>query len=71
MFSNGLEEMDLSEKLKKIEALLAATIHDGERQAAKLAHERIISRQRQKQPVEALKEYKICLQDAWRKGLVA
>ncbi|WP_068467284.1 hypothetical protein [Candidatus Protochlamydia phocaeensis] len=54
----------LAEKIAKIEALIARTTSEGERQAAQLAKQRLLERQDQL-PVE----FKISHQNIWKKKL--
>jgi hypothetical protein len=56
--------MSLSEKLSKIQALIERASSEGERQAASLAKERILSRQKQL-PME----YRVTLKSIWQKKL--
>lgn len=60
--------MDLQEKIRKIEALIASSKSDGERQAAELAKNRILER-RQQEAAEKPIEYKVPLANHWKKKL--
>ena len=61
--------MDLYEKIKKIEALIASSKNDGERQAAELAKNRILDRQQQDFAAKPV-EYKVSLDNHWKKKLL-
>jgi hypothetical protein len=56
--------MSFSEKLSKIQALIERASSEGERQAASLAKERILFRQKQL-PIE----YRVTLKSIWQKNL--
>lgn len=56
--------MSLSEKLSKIQALIERASSEGERQAASLAKERILSRQ-----IQLPIEYRVTLKSIWQKTL--
>jgi len=56
--------MTFSSKLNKIQALIDRTSSEGERQAAALAKDRILNKERQ-----SLKEIHISLQSIWQKSL--
>jgi hypothetical protein len=60
--------MDLSEKIRKIESLIAASKHDGERQAAELAKIRLLERHQQLEAAKPI-EYNIPLANFWKKKL--
>ena len=60
--------MDLHEKIKKIEALIAGAKSEGERQAAALAKKRINDRLREQKAVEPI-EYNVPLGNHWKKKL--
>jgi hypothetical protein len=60
--------MDLLEKIKKIEALIASSKSEGERQAAALAKSRILERHQQ-ELVEKPIEYTVPLGNQWKKKL--
>ena len=57
--------MSLPEKLMKIQALIDRTMSEGERKAAALARDRILSKQLQEP-----KEYHITLHSIWQKSLL-
>lgn len=61
--------MDLFEKIKKIEALIASSKSAGERQAAELAKSRILERQLQEVASKPV-EYKVSLDNHWKKKLL-
>ena len=56
--------MDISEKMKKVEALIARAGTEGERQSAIFAKERL-----QKSVAEIVVEYTIRMNDVWHKRL--
>jgi hypothetical protein len=60
--------MDLLSKIRKIEALIASSKSDGERQAAELAKNRILERQQQEAATQSI-EYRISLGNHWKKKL--
>lgn len=60
--------MDMLEKIKKIEALIASSKSEGEKNAATLAKNRILERHKQ-EPVEKPLEYTIHLRNEWKKKL--
>jgi hypothetical protein len=61
--------MDLFEKIRKIEALIASSKSDGERQAAELAKNRILDRHQQEVAAKPV-EYKVSLDNHWKKKLL-
>lgn len=61
--------MDVFEKIKKIEALIASSKSDGKRQTAELAKNRILERQQQEIAAKLI-EYKVSLGDLWKKELL-
>jgi hypothetical protein len=60
--------MDLQDKIKKIEALIASSKSDGERQAAALAKNRLLERH-QTEAVTTPIEYTVPLGNYWKKKL--
>jgi hypothetical protein len=62
-------EGTLLEKLRKLEALHAGTKFSGEREAARLAAERIRARLAELQQREQELEYRYSLQDPWQRKL--
>jgi hypothetical protein len=62
-------EGTLLEKLRKLEALHAGTKFSGEREAARLAAERIRARLAELQQCEQELEYRYSLQDPWQRKL--
>src|ERR1044071_7819113 len=60
--------MDLHDKIKKIEALIAGAKSDGERQAAALAKNRILERFQAEVAVKPI-EYNVPLGNHWNKKL--
>ena len=67
-----LTEQKLIEKLRLIEALIAGTDLEGEKNAAALATERIKARLKEMQAQDPPVEYKFTLRDSWsRKVFVA
>jgi hypothetical protein len=60
--------MDLHDKIKKIEALIAGAKSDGERQAAALAKNRILERFQAEVAVKPI-EYNVPLGNHWKKKL--
>jgi hypothetical protein len=64
-----LLEGTLLEKLRKLEALHAGTKFSGEREAARLAAERIRARLAELQQCEQELEYRYSLQDPWQRKL--
>lgn len=61
--------MDIFEKIRKIEALIASSKSDGERVAAELAKKRILERQQQEIAAKPI-EYKVSLDNPWKKKLL-
>jgi hypothetical protein len=61
--------MDLLEKIRKIEALIASSKSSGERLAAELAKNRILERQQQEIAAKPI-EYKVSLDNPWKKKLL-
>lgn len=60
--------MDLQEKIKKIEALIASTKSDGEKQAAALAKNRLLERHQLEVGAKPI-EYTVPLGNHWKKRL--
>lgn len=60
--------MDLQDKIKKIEALIASSKSDGERQAAALAKSRLLERRHVEMIVKPI-EYTVPLGNHWKKKL--
>jgi hypothetical protein len=60
--------MDLQDKIKKIEALIASSKSDGERQAAASAKSRLLERQHVEMIVKPV-EYTVPLGNHWKKKL--
>lgn len=60
--------MDLHDKIKKIEALIAGAKSDGERQAAALAKNRILERFQVEEATKPI-EYTVPLGNHWKKKL--
>lgn len=58
--------MDLLEKIKKIEALIASSKSDGEKLAASLAKNRLLERSREEAAAKPV-EYTVPLGNHWRK----
>lgn len=64
-----MDERDLIEKLRRIEALYAASATEGERLAAGEAKERMLRRLREAAAADPPVEYKFTLADAWENRL--
>lgn len=60
--------MDLLSKIQKIEALIASSKSDGERQAAALAKGRLLERRQQDAAAQPI-EYRVSLGNHWKKKL--
>lgn len=60
--------MDLHERIKKIEALIASSKNEGERQAAEYARNRILERHKKEEEERPI-EYTVPLGNAWKKRL--
>ena len=60
--------MDLQEKIKKVEALIASSKSDGERQAAALAKNRLLERHNMEIVAKPI-EYTVPLGNLWKKKL--
>lgn len=65
-----MSEDQLFEKLRRIEALFAASGSDGERLAAAEAKERILRRMRETEATDPPIEYKFTLSDSWSTRLL-
>lgn len=60
----------LLEKIKKIEALIAGTSYEGEKQAAILAKKRLLKKNPALDPKKNAIEYRLSTQDMWHKRLL-
>jgi hypothetical protein len=67
--ANAMNEDQLLEKLRRIEALYVSTGSEGERLAAAAARDRMIQRLREVEASDPPIEYKFTLADAWENRL--